>query len=164
MKLNKIVAVGTLSAIVIIAAEMKAKPAVSNINMGQSTNIIETLLIENSSDKLPIHLSKSIDLEITNKNSSFCKINQRSIAEDWINLLGRLIIIFSFTSFGVMGNSGLIQRYVKLIFKDVLPVFLVIFLCISLLGITSVIAAISLSSPAPLTISASSSQNNCMLK
>ncbi|MDY6896459.1 MAG: hypothetical protein SWZ49_00035 [Cyanobacteriota bacterium] len=84
------------------------------------------------------------------------------MSEDWINLLGRLIILASFGSVGVMSNSVVIERYVKLIFKDILPIFIIVFLSLSLLSIASVIAAISF--PSTFSISSNSSQNTCILK
>jgi len=73
----------------------------------------------------------------------------------------------------VISNSVLIERYVKLIFKDLVSIFLIVFLSISLLGIASAISnervpeAIAnyyFSFSTPLNSSSVSYQTNCLIK
>ncbi len=163
MKLNKTSVVATVVALVTITINTKSTPAISIKNLGQSTDFVNNLFIENRNGILQVSQADFIDLRFDKNKLSLCKINQRSISEDWIDLLGKLIILFSFTSVGVMGNSVLVQRYVKLVFKDILPLFLMIFLSLSLLSIASVIASTYVSPSAPMTASLSS-QNSCILK
>lgn len=153
---NKLAVVATVVALVTVTINTKATPAISIRNIGEST-VFENNLI------LQISQPDFIDLRFEKNKLSFCKINQRSISENWIDLLGKLTIIASFTSVGVMGNSVLVQRYVKLLFKDILPLFLMIFLSLSLLSIASVIASTYVSPSTPMTASLSS-QNSCILK
>jgi len=165
MNFNKIVVVATVVCLIVLTSNTRAISATNIINLGQSTNFLknDNSFIQPKKEILQISDSNLINSKFDNKALSLCKINQRSISEDWINLLGKLIILGSFGSVGVMSNSVVIQRYVKLIFKDILPIFVIIFLSLSLLGIASVIAAISFPSSAPSTSSVSS-QNNCILK
>lgn len=156
MKFNQIFAVAAIVALVTVTFNTKAT---SITTLGQSTNYGGNSFIENKKEILQLSQSHFVDLGFNNKKLSSCQINQHSIFTDWVNLLGRLIILVSFSCVGVMGNSVLIQRYVKLIFKDVLPVFAIVFLSLSLLGI----AVIYFSSSAALTTSLNS-QTNCILK
>jgi hypothetical protein len=105
----------------------------------------------------PYHQLKQID-------NIICENKQSSIFTNWVNLLGRLIILVSFGSLRMMDNSVLIERYVKVIFQDILPVFLIVFLALSLVGIASAIAVIYFPSSAGLTTSSLSPQNSCILK
>ncbi|AFY56991.1 hypothetical protein Riv7116_4572 [Rivularia sp. PCC 7116] len=120
-------------------------------------------LIEDSKNIFTPLKKEYINLALDRK-SPLCQINQNSILEDWINLFCRLIILVSFGSVGVMGSSVLTERYVKLIVKDILPVFLIIFISISLLGITSAIATFNFSSLTASTSFSVSSQNSCISK
>ena len=151
MKINQKIAVATIVCLAVAISNTKAISAANTINLGQSTNILENYSTFIQSEKQILQVSES------NLFNSKCKIKQRSISEDWINLLGKLIILGSFSSVGVMSNSVVIQRYIQLIFKDILPVFLIIFLSFSLLGIASVIASTSFSSSLY-------SQNTCIFK
>ena len=151
MKINQIIAAATIVCLAVAISNAKAISADNTINLGQSTNILENYSTFIQSEKQILQVSES------NLFNSKCKIKQRSISEDWINLLGKLIILGSFSSVGVMSNSVVIQRYIELIFKDILPIFLIIFLSFSLLGIASVIASTSFSSSL-------NSQNTCIFK
>ncbi len=164
MKFNKIVAIAIVLALVIVTSKTKTSLAISTITVATSTNFQHDLFIENRTKILQASQSNFVNLRFDNNKSSLCKINQGSIFEDWVNLLGRLIIIGSFTSLGVMGNSVLIQRYVKLIFKEILPIFMIVFLLLSLLAIISASATIYVSCSAPFTTSSLSSKNSCIIK
>ena len=121
MKINQKIAVATIVCLTVAISNTKAISAANTINLGQSTNILENYSTFIQSEKQILQVSKS------NLFNSKCKIKQRSISEDWINLLGKLIILGSFSSVGVMSNSVVIQRYIHLIFKDILPIILIIF-------------------------------------
>ncbi|MBV6625508.1 MAG: hypothetical protein KI793_21710 [Rivularia sp. (in: Bacteria)] len=125
--------------------------------------IHDVFLIEDSKN-IFTQLNKEYMNLVLNEKSPLCQINQNSILEDWINLFGRLIILVSFGSVGVMGGSVLTERYVKLIVKDILPVFIIIIISISLLGIVSAIATFHFSSLTTPTSFFVSSQNSCISK
>ncbi|MEM6399573.1 MAG: hypothetical protein AAF757_04975 [Cyanobacteria bacterium P01_D01_bin.116] len=156
MKFNQIIAIVVIVTVVIVTSNTTVTPTKI---LGKSTSFQSTLFLEERKERLQLSQSNFVELGINSKKSSLCNINQSSTFSDWINLLGRLIILGSFSCVGVMGNSVLIQRYVKLIFKDVLPVFAIVFLSLSLLGI----AVIYFSSSAALTTSLNS-QTNCIFK
>ena len=164
MKLNKIIAVAVIFALVLIMIDIKATPATNIITVAQSTKFQDNLFAENRTGILQSSQSDLINFGFDNKKSSLCRIDKGSAFTDWVNLFGRLLILISFGYIGVKSNSDLIERYIKLIFQDVIPMFLIIFFSISLLSIASAIAVISFSSPASLTTSSLSSQNSCILK
>lgn len=161
MKFTKILGVATVVTLAIVTSNAKATPATNTINLNYSTKFHDNYLIQHRD-----RISKTPSLNIANftldDNKTYkCNIGKRSITENWINLLGSLIILVTFSS--TTSNSAAIDRYVKFIFKDILPIFLIIFVSISLMGIASVIASPSLSSTALIT-SSPNSQNICILK
>jgi hypothetical protein len=164
MKFTQIVGVATVVSLVIFTSNTKAIPAINTINLGQSTNFYKNSFIQHQDKILQVSNLNFVNSNFDDNQKFKCKISKSSMPENWINLLGRLIIIGSFGSVGVMSNSVAIERYVKLIFKDILPVFLIIFISISLLGIASAIALTSFPSSTSLTASSISSQNSCILK
>lgn len=164
MKCKKILGIATVVALVIVTRNTQAIPAINTMNLSPYTNFFNHSFINNKKEILQTSNLDFDDFIFDTKKVSLCKKNQGSMPENWINLLGRLIIIGSFGSLGVMSNSVVIERYIKLIFKDILPVFLIIFISISLLGIASAIALTTFTSSAPLTASSLSSQNSCIFK
>lgn len=167
MKFTKIVGVATVVTLAIVISivisNAKATPPTNIINLDYSTNFNDNYLIQYRDRILKTPSLNIANFTFDNNKTYKCKIRKRSMTENWINLLGRLIIIGSFTSFGVMSYSGVIERYIKLIFKDILPVFLIIFISISLLSVASVVITIYFSSSTSLTTS-SNSRNTCILK
>ncbi|MBV6625506.1 MAG: hypothetical protein KI793_21700 [Rivularia sp. (in: Bacteria)] len=163
MKFNQKFVLSTVVASFIIVSNAKVLPSASADNLGQSTNFLnhsftkdrKTINHKKELDVLNLNLSLNFNFNLDNRKNYLCQINQRSISEDWVNLLGRLIIILSFGFIGSIGNSVVIERYIKLIFHNMLPIFLVVFISISFLSLASVIAATSTSV---------SSQNSCILK
>lgn len=164
MKLNKIFVAATIACLVVIVSDAKATSTANKINLTQSNDFVNNYhaFIQPKKEKQQMSVSDFINLTFDYSKLSFCKINQRSISEDWINLLGKLIILGSFGSVAVMSNTVVIERYVKLIFKDILPIFVIIFLSLSLLGIASAIAAVSF--PSSTASTSISSQNPCIQK
>ncbi|MEO1431882.1 MAG: hypothetical protein AAFV71_23035 [Cyanobacteria bacterium J06633_8] len=155
MKLNQKLALASVVILAIFASNAKGIQVKIAYNLGQSTNFINHSFTK---DEKAVNQKNELDIfnyNFDNKKNYLCKINQRSISEDWVNLLGRLMILLSFGSIGVMGNSSVIERYIKLIFQNMLPVFLIAFISISLLSLASVIAA---------TSSSVSYQNSCISK
>lgn len=165
MKLKNIIVITTVVSLGILIVKPKVIPIINAIHQSESTDLISNnnSFIQTQPKIHQIsgyHLKNSIyDSQI----EEFCKINKISTSERWTNLLGRLIILGSFTSFGVMSNSVVIERYVKLIFKDILPIFIVIVFFISLLAIVSIVTTIYFSS-APSTNYSLTYQNGCNLK
>lgn len=164
MRITQVVGVATVVSLVIVTSNTKVIPAINITNLEQSTNFYKNSFIQHQDKILQAPNLKLVNFNFDDNKKIRCKIRKSSMSEDWINLLGKIIILGSFTSFGVMSNSVVIERYVKLIFKDILPIFLILFLSLSLLSIASAIAAISFSSSAPLTASSLNSQHNCILK
>lgn len=135
MKLNQIVTVAAIVCLLVTVSNTKAIPAANTINLGQSANTLEHYNTFIQSEKQTLQISKSNLI-----NSKF-EIKPRSMIENWINLLGKLIILVSFSYCGATRNSVVIERYIKFIFKDILPIFIIVYLLINLLGIVSLIAA-----------------------
>lgn len=164
MKFTKIVGVATVVTLAIVTSNAKAIPATNTINQGHSANFHDNYLIQDRDRILQAPHLNIANLTFENNKKARCKIRKLSITENWINLLGSLIILASFASYGATNNSPAMERYVKFIFKDILPIFLIVFLSLSLLGIASVIASTSLSSSTPLATSSINSQKTCILK
>lgn len=160
MKFNKIVAF----AVMIVMLNAKVTPTFSTINLDRSADYLDNSFIKDRKEILQITRTDFVNFIFDTRKISLCKINQPSMSENWINLLGKLIILGSFSSLSMIGNSVLVERYIKVIFKDILPTFLIVFLSISILSIVSAIAMISFPSSAALTDSSFNDQNGCILK
>ena len=148
----------------IITSNAKAIPATNFEYLGNSTNVRDNYLIQDRYEILQasyLNISNSITSE--NNKKSTCQIRELSTTDKWINLIGSLIILVSFTSSNQTKNSAFIERYLKLIFKYVLPIFIIVYLSLTLLGIASVIASPSLSSSTLLNTD-SNYRNTCILK
>lgn len=158
MKFNQIVVVATIVCLVVAISNTKAIPAANTINLIHSTKTLDNYNTFIQSKK---QISQTSDSDLMN---SKYKIKRPSMTDNWINLLGSLIILESFTSLGTKSNSVVIERYIKFIFKDVLPIFIIVYLLLILFGIASLIAANYFSYSIPLTVSSVSYQNNCILK
>ena len=164
MKLIKIVGFATIITLMIITSNAKAIPATNFEYLGNSTNVRDNYLIQDRYEILQasyLNISNSITSE--NNKKSTCQIRELSTTDKWINLIGSLIILVSFTSSNQTKNSAFIERYLKLIFKYVLPIFIIVYLSLTLLGIASVIASPSLSSSTLLNTD-SNYRNTCILK
>lgn len=158
MKFNQIVVVATIVCLVVAISNTKAIPAANTINLIHSTKTLDNYNTFIQSKK---QISQTSDSDLMN---SKYKIKRPSMTDNWINLLGSLIILESFTSLGTKSNSFVIERYIKFIFKDVLPIFIIVYSLLILFGIASLIAANYFSYSIPLTVSSVSYQNNCILK
>ncbi|MEM6401742.1 MAG: hypothetical protein AAF757_16165 [Cyanobacteria bacterium P01_D01_bin.116] len=162
MKFNQIVVIATIVCLVVAISNTKAIPAANTINLIHSTKTLDnynTFIQSKKQTKKQISQTSDSDL----MNSKY-KIKRPSMTDNWINLLGSLIILESFTSLGTKSNSVVIERYIKFIFKDVLPIFIIVYSLLILFGIASLIAANYFSYSIPLTVSSVSYQNNCILK
>ncbi|BAY81160.1 hypothetical protein NIES267_06350 [Calothrix parasitica NIES-267] len=164
MKLNKIVGFAAIVTLAVITNNAEAIPATNFKHLGDSTNVRDNYLIQDRDGILQLpHLNIANSITFENNKKSSCKIRELSTTDKWINLIGSLIIFFSFTSCDTKNNSAVIERYVKFIFKDVLPIFIIVYLLLTLLGIANVIASTSLSS-STLVNTSSNSRNTCILK
>ena len=158
MKFNQIVVIATIVCLVVAISNTKAIPAANTINLIHSTKTLDNYNTFIQSKK---QISQTSDSDLMN---SKYKIKRPSMTDNWINLLGSLIILESFTSLGAKSNSVVIESYIKFIFKDVLPIFIIVYSLLILFGIASLIAANYFSYSIPLTVSSVSYQNNCILK
>ena len=108
MNIHKIAIATTVVSLAIFTTNTKTASAdkYNSAQVSNSSVIAQNLLIQSNTDL--------IIAKIDHRKLSSCRINQSSMSEDWINLFGRLIILVCFSSVGVMGNSILIERYIRL--------------------------------------------------
>jgi hypothetical protein len=83
-------------------------------------------------------------IQSSNRHFYLCSFRKDSMLKDWINLSMRFLIIISFPSIGITGYYSSLERYLVL-YRKYIVIFLSMILLISLLAVSGVSFASSIS-------------------